>query len=98
MSRTTLESKKAVKNAHKAIEAPESVGVLATNLRRFRLQRELTQTAVAAAAGVEYKHYQKIEGAAWPGVRLDTVERLAKALNVSIAELLVEDGMVVRKA
>jgi DNA-binding Xre family transcriptional regulator len=53
---------------------------------------------LAAAAAIEYKHFQKIEGAAWPGVRLDTVERLAKALNVSMAELLAEEGMEVRRA
>lgn len=92
------ESKEKAKKAGKAIEVPESVRVLAANVRRFRLRLGLSQVALAAAAAIEYKHFQKIEGAAWPGVRLDTVERLAKALNVSMAELLAEEGMEVRRA
>lgn len=76
---------------------PSSLRTLGSNLRHFRLKRELSQQALAAAAGLDYKHYQKIEGGAWPGVRLATIERLATALDVSIAELVAEEGMSIRR-
>lgn len=81
---------KKAKKPRKTVEVSETVRVLAANLRRIRQTRGLSQLQVAAAAGTDYKHYQKIEGGTWPGVRLETVERLANALDVSMAELVAK--------
>jgi len=65
-----------------------TVRILSRNLRALRQIRGLTQVQVAEAASLDYKHYQRLEGSAWSGVRLDTVDRLADALSVSTWELL----------
>jgi transcriptional regulator with XRE-family HTH domain len=59
---------------------------LAAVLRRLREARGLSQEATAQAAGVSLNTYSRIELAqaspTWP-----TVRAIAKALNVSMAEL-----------
>jgi len=57
-------------------------------MKRLRLQRGLTQQALAELADLEYKYLQKIESGRWPGLQLRTVERLASALKVDAWELL----------
>jgi transcriptional regulator with XRE-family HTH domain len=60
----------------------DALDTFATNLRRLREERDLTQEALAEAADLHLTHVSKIERRACePGVR--TVARLAKALNVS---------------
>jgi len=68
--------------------ALSTVQILSKNLRSLRQRRGLTQVQVAEAAALDYKHYQRLEGSDWPGVRLDTVDRLAEALRVPTWELL----------
>jgi transcriptional regulator with XRE-family HTH domain len=56
-------------------------------LLTLRTARELSQRALAAAAGITQASYQALEtGRAEP--RLSTLRALAKALKVSIAELV----------
>lgn len=62
--------------------------ILAHNLKRWRKTRGVTQQQLAELAELDYKHCQKIESGKWPGVQLQTIERLAKALETEIAELL----------
>ncbi len=61
---------------------------LRLNAKRLRVSRGLSQEALAERAGLEYKHYQKIESGRWPGVYLETVESLAKALGASMGAML----------
>lgn len=59
---------------------------LARAIRQLRRDRELSQEALAAAAGMHPKHLSEIErGNKDP--RATTVARLAQALGVSIGEL-----------
>ncbi len=74
-----------VKRYSRSVSAIE---ILRANLRRLREERDLTQEQIAEKAGLTYRHYQDIEAAARPGLQLATVERLAKAFNLSISELL----------
>lgn len=60
---------------------------LQLNLRRLRKERGLTQQEMAERAGLDYKYYQRIETGAWPGLQLRTVDKLAKALRIEVAEL-----------
>jgi transcriptional regulator with XRE-family HTH domain len=60
--------------------------IFATNLRRIRQERGLSQERLALTAGLNMTHVAKIERSERePGVR--TVSKLAKTLGVSAAEL-----------
>lgn len=62
-------------------------GVIASNCRRLRASRGLNQDALAEKAGLSRVGYLKIEaGESIP--RSDTLERIAAAFGVSIAELV----------
>jgi DNA-binding Xre family transcriptional regulator len=61
---------------------------VATNLRRMRRERGLSQEALAWDAGINRSHMAVIEtGKSW--VRLDIIAKLAAALEVEPHELLV---------
>ena len=51
------------------------------------MERELTQEQAAKKCRIDYKTYQAYEGKAPPDVRLSTLEKLAKGLGVSLADL-----------
>lgn len=52
----------------------------------------LSQQAFAEKLGLDYKYYQRIEAGNWPGLQLRTVEKIAKALKVEVAELVRKSG------
>ncbi len=69
---------------------PDPLDIFALNLRRIRHTRGLSQERLAHNADLNMTHVAKIErGEREPGVR--TVSKLAKALEVSAAELF--DGI-----
>lgn len=59
-------------------------------MRRMRLNRGLTQQALADLAQVEYKHLQHIETGSWPNLTLGTVQRISDALKVKPWELICD--------
>lgn len=61
---------------------------LGKRLRQLRKQAGLTQEKLATASGIDYKYLQKIEGKSPPSVRIDTMFSLAKALKITLKELL----------
>lgn len=63
--------------------------LLAANLRRLRQARGLTQEAVADAAGLRQALISELE-AGKRDVRLDSLARLAAALDAPMAELFAE--------
>lgn len=65
---------------------PAVLRPLGTQLRRLRLERQLSQERLAELAGLHYKYIGKVELAkADPGA--DVLVRLAKALAVPVGEL-----------
>jgi len=60
---------------------------LARNLRSWRAKRGLTQEEVAARAGMLWQNYQELESAK-RNLTLETLVRVAAALEVDVAELL----------
>lgn len=64
-------------------------GVLAENLRRIRKSKGLSQEALADLAALHRTFVGSVERSE-RNVSIDNVERLAKALSVSVAELLIE--------
>jgi transcriptional regulator with XRE-family HTH domain len=64
----------------------EVLRLLGAQLRRLRLDRELSQEGLAELAGLNYKYIGRIELAkADPGA--DVVVRLARALSVTVGDL-----------
>jgi transcriptional regulator with XRE-family HTH domain len=63
--------------------------VFATNLRRAREASGMSQEALADAAGIDRTYVSALERGLY-SVSLDTLERLALALNVLPPSLLVE--------
>lgn len=69
---------------------PKSRVIFAKNLRKFRLKRKLSQEDLADLAGIHRTYVGSVERAE-RNISIDNMERLANALECSIAELLVED-------
>lgn len=66
----------------------KATAIVAWNLRRLRFKRALSQEALAVDAGVDRSYVGRIErGVENPTV--ETLDRLAKALEVPAAELLL---------
>ncbi len=61
---------------------------LCTNIRRARLARGWSQESTAEKAGLAIRHFQDIEANRRPGLRLTTIERIAKVLHVQVWQLL----------
>jgi transcriptional regulator with XRE-family HTH domain len=54
----------------------------------LRKKHDFSQEKLAELAGVDYKHMQKIEGKNPGYARLNTIEKIAKAFNMSSSQLL----------
>ena len=63
--------------------------VLALNIRVARARKQLTQETLAELAGISVKHVTKIENAQVT-TSIYFVYRIAKALDVTIDELITE--------
>ena len=57
-------------------------------IKEARQKIGLTQEKLAEKAGVDYKYLQRMEGKTPPNLKLETIEKLAKALKISPAKLL----------
>lgn len=60
-------------------------------MARVRALREalgLSQEAFAERAGLTYKHYQQVEAGRKLNITLPTLEKMAKACGLELAELL----------
>ncbi len=66
----------------------KATALVAWNLRRLRVKRALSQEALAVDAGIDRSYVGRIErGVENPTV--ETLDRLAAALEVVVAELLL---------
>jgi transcriptional regulator with XRE-family HTH domain len=61
---------------------------LGRQIKRLREKAKLTQEKLAIAVGIDYKYLQKIEGKNPPAIRIDTIEKIAKALKTTPSKLL----------
>ncbi|MDD5431658.1 MAG: helix-turn-helix transcriptional regulator [Candidatus Omnitrophica bacterium] len=61
---------------------------LGKRIKELRLKLGLTQEKLSELAQIDYKYLQRIEGKNPPALKIDTIEKLAKALKVKPAELL----------
>jgi transcriptional regulator with XRE-family HTH domain len=65
---------------------------LLARVRELREARGLSQEAFAERAGLKYKHYQSIEAGRKSDIRLSTLQKLAKACQMELRELLDFDA------
>ncbi len=61
---------------------------LARQLRKFRAKQKLTQEEIAEKAGLDARYYQRLESRRPGAVKIDTIDRLAKAFKISCSKLL----------
>jgi transcriptional regulator with XRE-family HTH domain len=73
---------------HENISEQQARAILAENLRRFRAARGISQEALAALAGVHRTFVGQIEKEL-KNVSLETLVKLANALEVKVFELLM---------
>ena len=57
-------------------------------VKTLRLTLGLSQEAFAERAGLKYKHYQSVEAGRKSDIHFATVEKMAKACGLELAELL----------
>jgi len=57
-------------------------------LRELRKKKKLTQEELAQASGLDYKYIQRLEGKKPSSPTLNSLEKLAKAFNISMPSLL----------
>jgi transcriptional regulator with XRE-family HTH domain len=62
--------------------------LLAMKLKQIREARGLTQVALAKKVGMKQPYLARLESGAETNPKLDALRRLAKALKVSVAELV----------
>ncbi len=64
------------------------MGLIGTNISRYRKQQELTQKELAEKAGIDLFTLSKIETGTTPNPTIETMKRIADALGVSVDLLM----------
>ena len=57
-------------------------------LRELRKEYSYTQEQLAELADIDYKHIQLLESTNPPSIRLNTLEKIAKAFNITPSQLI----------
>lgn len=57
-------------------------------IQELRRKNGFTQEDLAAMADIDYKYLQRIEGKNVPNVKIETLEKLARALKITPSKLL----------
>ncbi|MDO9464559.1 MAG: helix-turn-helix transcriptional regulator [bacterium] len=61
---------------------------LGRKIKELRRKCEYTQEELAQLAKIDYKYLQKIEGKNPPNIKIETIEKLAKAFKIKPSKLL----------
>ncbi|MEK6564779.1 MAG: helix-turn-helix transcriptional regulator [Candidatus Omnitrophota bacterium] len=61
---------------------------LGLKIRQLRKKYNYTQEKLSELAEVDYKHIQLLESRKPPAIKIDTLEKIAKAFNISASKLL----------
>jgi len=61
---------------------------LALRIRELREKHGYTQEKLAELAGIDYKHIQLLESKHPSNVKIETIEKLAKAFKISLSDFL----------
>lgn len=60
----------------------------AKRIKELRRKRGYTQEKLSKLSGIDYKYLQRMEGKSPPNIKIETIERLAKAFEISVSKLL----------
>ncbi len=60
----------------------------AKRLRELRKKYGYSQQKLAELADIDYKHIQKLESKNPSAVKIDTLEKIAKAFRISLSKLM----------
>lgn len=60
----------------------------AKRIKELRRKQGYTQEKLSELTGIDYKYLQRIEGKNPPNIKLETLERIAKAFKISVSKLL----------
>ncbi|MDO8667958.1 MAG: helix-turn-helix transcriptional regulator [bacterium] len=66
----------------------KGISIIAENIKKYRNKMGISQDKLSKLAGVTLHTITKIELGATPDPRINTVKRIADALNASIDDLL----------
>lgn len=66
--------------------------LLLAKLKQLRQGRGWTQEEFSERSGISYKYYQAVEAGRKQDLRLSTLERLAKAYQMEVWQLLLPDA------
>lgn len=72
--------------------AQDTADRLLARVKQRREELDLTQEAFAERAGLGYKYYQSVEAGRRRDIRRSTIEKLAKACDLELWELLNVDA------
>ena len=61
---------------------------LGKKIKGLRQKHAVTQEKLAEVTGIDYKYLQKIEGKNPPNIKIETLEKLAKAFKILPSKLL----------
>ena len=61
---------------------------LGKKIKELRKKRKYTQEELSEIADIDYKYIQRIEGKKPPALKIDTIEKLAKAFKIKPYKLL----------
>ena len=64
------------------------MATISQNIKRIRTKQELTQDDLAKKADIKYSTLTKIEGGVVTKPSVQTIQKIAKSLGVSMEELL----------
>jgi transcriptional regulator with XRE-family HTH domain len=70
---------------------------VASRLRQLRSQASLSQEQAADLVSLTFKYYQRLESGAVLGMRLSTVEKIAKAYGIDLEIFFSKQKPKVRK-
>jgi len=66
----------------------KTISTLGKNIKKYREKLGISQDKLSKLAGITLHTITKIESGATPDPRIETVKKIAKALNVSLDDLI----------
>ena len=66
----------------------QEISLIGRNIKKVRLAQNISQDTLSKRANVAFHTIAKIEAGATPNPTIDTVKKVADALNVSIDDLM----------
>ena len=66
------------------------MSTIAQNIKLYRQKRKMTQKALAEKAGIDFFTLSKVETGATANPTIETIMKIAKALDISVNHLMKE--------